>query len=276
MFEYTKEQFNEQLEVIYKDLISDCKPCELPKAFLLGGQSGSGKSTIHTILSDEEPNVIVIDGDRFREVHPYFFEIQKQYGKEAANYTQPFVNAMVSSLIDRLSSEKYNLIVEGTCRNVNVPINTCNFLKQKGYRVELAVMCTDKEVAWQSTIDRYNEMKEAGVTPRAVPRDKYIETVKALPQNISELYKRRIFDEIRLFDRSKNCIYKYSEQPNTNPRQIFEYKLNEFSREKPITNVQKSFSQGLDDLQERARKMNETRKNASTQTQIHKPNKPKR
>ena len=144
MFEYTKEQFNEQFEIIYKDLTSRCKPCELPKAYLLGGQSGSGKSTIHTILSEEEPNIIVIDGDRFRENNPYFSEIQKQYGNEAANYTQPFVNEMVSSLINRLSSEKYNLIIEGTCRNVNVPLNTCNELKQKGYHVELAVMCTDK------------------------------------------------------------------------------------------------------------------------------------
>ena len=276
MFEYTKEQFNEQLEVIYKDLISDCKPCELPKAFLLGGQSGSGKSTIHKIITEECPNIIVIDGDRFREDHPYFSEIQNRYGKEAANYTQPFVSAMISSLTDRLSSEKYNLIVEGTCRNVNVPINTCNSLKQKGYRVELAVMCTDKEVAWQSTIDRYNAMKSAGLTPRAVPRDKYIETVKALPQNISELYKRKIFDEIRLFDRDRNCLYKFSEQPTLDPRQVFEYKLNEFSKGKPIANAQKSFSKGLDDLQERARKMNEIRKNVGSQTQTRKPNNPKR
>lgn len=229
MFEYKNEQFNEQLEVIYRDLIYDCRPCELPKAFLLGGQSGSGKSTMHQIIAGECSGIIVIDGDRFRENHPYFSDIQKQYGKEAANYTQPFVNAMISSLIDRLSSEKYNLIVEGTCRNVNVPINTCNSLKQKGYRVELAVMCTDKEAAWQSTIDRYNAMKEAGLTPRAVPREKYIETVKALPQNISELYMRRIFDDIRLFDRSGNYLYRFSEQQAVNPREAFEYKLNEFS-----------------------------------------------
>ena len=269
MFEYTKEQFNEQFEIIYKDLTSRCKPCELPKAYLLGGQSGSGKSTIHTILSEEEPNIIVIDGDRFRENNPYFSEIQKQYGNEAANYTQPFVNEMVSSLINRLSSEKYNLIIEGTCRNVNVPLNTCNELKQKGYHVELAVMCTDKEVSWQSTIDRYNEMEAAGLTPRAVPRDKYIETVKALPQNISELYKRKIFDDIRLFDRNKNCIYKYSEQPNTDPKQIFEYKLNEFSKERSIVNEQKPFSQGIEDLKERARK------NETDHTNKLKPNNPK-
>lgn len=229
IFDYTQEQFNEQFEIIYKDLTSHSRPGEFPKATLLGGQSGSGKSTIHMIISEEDPNAVVIDGDRFRENHPFFTEIHEQYGNESANYTQPFVNEMISALIERLSSEKYDLIIEGTCRNVNVPINTFNDLKKKGYRVELAVMCTDKERSLQSTIDRYNAMKAAGLSPRAVPRDKYNDTVKALPQNISELYKHRIFDDIRLFYRDKTCIYKFSEQPDTDPAQIFEHKLNEFS-----------------------------------------------
>lgn len=234
MLDYTQEQFDEKFRKNYDKLTSNCKPCDLPKAYLLGGQSGAGKSLIHKILGEECSNIIVIDGDRFRENHPCFSEIQQQYGKESANYTQPFVNAMISALIERLSSEKYNLIIEGTCRNVNVPINTCNDLKPKGYKVELDVICTDKEISRQSAVDRYNAMKAAGLTPRAVPHDKYIETVKALPHNISEIYTRKVFDEIRLFDRDKNCIYKYSEQPDTNPGQIFEHKLNEFSKENQL------------------------------------------
>ena len=41
------------------------------------------------------------------------------------------------------------------------------------------------------------------------------------------------------------------------------------------TSSSKSFSQGLEDLKERARKINEARKNGIDQTQNHKPNKPK-
>ncbi|MCH5204833.1 MAG: zeta toxin family protein [Oscillospiraceae bacterium] len=276
MSNYTREQFDEKFHKIYNSLTLNCKPCDFPKAFLLGGQSGSGKSTIHQVITDECPNIVIIDGDRFREKHPHFLEIQEQYGKEAANYTQPFVNEMITSLIERLSSEKFNLIIEGTCRNVNIPMNTCNGLKQKGYYVELAVMCTDKEVAWQSTINRYNAMKDAGLIPRAVPRDKYVETVKALPQNISQLYKLKIFDDIRLYDRDRNCLYKYSEQPATDPKQIFKYKLNEFSKDVQLstiekantivttkTTVRKSFSQSLEDFAKRVHSENATKKSSS-------------
>lgn len=227
---YTAQEFQNEFIKAYNHLVLHIKPSAKPKAYLLGGQSGSGKSTIHKILKQDNINIIVIDGDRYREAHPHFSEIQAQYGKNSANYTQPFVNEMITSLIERLSSEKYNLIIEGTCRNVNVPLKTCNDLKQKGYSVELAFMCTDKDIAWQSTIDRYNEMKAAGITPRAVPPDKYQDTIKVLPQNISKLWELKVFDDISLYDRNRSCIYKYSIKPDFDPGRIVAYKLEEFSK----------------------------------------------
>ncbi len=225
---YTREQFEEKFQAVYDELTLNRSPSNSPKAFLLGGQSGSGKSAIHKIIAAEYPDIIVIDGDRFRARHPNFSLIQEKYGKEAADHSQPFVNEMITSLIDRLSSEKFDLIVEGTCRNVNVPINTRDILKQKGYRVELDIMCEDIQISWRSTINRYNAMEAAGLAPRAVPRIKFLETVKALPDNISQLYKLNIFDEIRLFDRDENCLYKLSEQGASDPGEIFVEKMNEF------------------------------------------------
>ena len=228
---FTEKDFQTSFQKIYEELTSDVAPTNgQPKAYLLGGQSGAGKSTIHAILKRNEHNLIVIDGDRFRERHPNFERIEQMYGQNAANYTQPFVNKMVTTLIDKLSSERYGLIIEGTCRSYNVPLRTCNELKQKGYHVELAFMCADKGIAWQSTIDRYNAMKDMGLVPRAVPQEKYNETVKMLPENVSRLYKARVFDDIRLFDRSGTCIYTCSKHPDKDPGKIVEFKLNEFSR----------------------------------------------
>lgn len=80
--------------------------------------------------------------------------IQKIYGKDAANITQSFANNITNAMIEKLSDEGYNLVIEGTCRRADVPLKTCGDLKEKGYRVEMAIMCADKEEAWQSTLDR--------------------------------------------------------------------------------------------------------------------------
>lgn len=90
--DFTQEQFLKELERFYNSYKSGKHPVENPTAHLLGGQARSGKSTIHKILVKQDPNTIVIDGDRFRERHPHFKEIQQKYGREAANYTQPFSN----------------------------------------------------------------------------------------------------------------------------------------------------------------------------------------
>ena len=226
--EYTIKDFQNAFTQYYTALTYGVSPSAHPAAYILGGQGGSGKSTLHTL---GPPNAIVIDGDRFREKHPNFDIICKIHGDNAANYTQSFSNSIVVALIEKLSNEGYNLIIEGTCRRADVPLKTCNDLKEKGYHVELAVMCTDAGISWQSTIDRYNTMKVLGLTPRAVPFDKYMETVQALPQNIGLLYHSNAFDDILLFDREGKCLYQFTQTPQINPKDIVEYKLYEFSEQ---------------------------------------------
>lgn len=232
--EFSETDFRKAFEYCYHALTSSKRPSDQPQACILGGQSGSGKSTIHKIINENNPNVIVIDGDRFRELHPNFEVIQNLYGNEAANYTQKFSNSIVNALIERLSSEKYNLIIEGTCRTSEVPLNTAKALKDKGYTVELSIMCTDKDISWQSTIDRYSEMKRKGLHPRAVPKEKYLETIKAISENVSTLYQSQMFDEITLYNREKQCLYRFSETPKINPASIVSKALNEIEHKRNL------------------------------------------
>ena len=183
--EYSVEDFNRAFMRFYEALTYGKQPVKSPTAFLLGGQGGSGKSSIHEYLSAEIGNIVSIDGDLFRREHPNYEMIQKIYGKDAANITQSFANNITNAMIEKLSDEGYNLVIEGTCRRADVPLKTCGDLKEKGYRVELAIMCTDKEEAWQSTLDRAEKMRELGLSPREVPKEKYQETIFALPGNVS-------------------------------------------------------------------------------------------
>ena len=50
----------------YEALTYGKQPVKSPTAFLLGGQGGSGKSSIHEYLSAEIGNIVSIDGDLFR------------------------------------------------------------------------------------------------------------------------------------------------------------------------------------------------------------------
>ena len=86
-------------------------------------------------------------------------------------------------------------------------------------------MCCNQDVAWRSTINRYNLMKHQGLVPRAVTRLKYNEMVENLPDNVDALYRSEEFNEITLWDRDENELYRMTETPYKSPYSIVHSRL---------------------------------------------------
>ncbi len=155
---YSDEFFQKALSRNIRVLTRGKSSVKKSLAILLGGQSGSGKTTIHRIKIEEyQGNLIVIDGDSFRYQHPNYNQLQEIYGKESVNYTRDFAGKMVEALIEQLSDRGYQLLIEGTLRTVEVPQKTATLLKTKNYTIELAVMATKPELSYLSTLIRYKD-----------------------------------------------------------------------------------------------------------------------
>ena len=121
-----------------KDNVSQNKRCVI----FLGGQPGSGKSTF-VDQDDVFLQYIKINGDEYRKFHPRYKDIVTYDIDNMPERTQGFVNECVERLIQDLSNEGYNLIIEGTLRNPEVTITTCNMLKGIGYRTDMYVLAVD-------------------------------------------------------------------------------------------------------------------------------------
>ena len=71
---FTDKQFENRLRDNIEELIQGKKAVESPTAFLLGGQPGSGKTSLRSAIYEEtQGNVIVIDNDTFKQQHPNLF-----------------------------------------------------------------------------------------------------------------------------------------------------------------------------------------------------------
>ena len=55
---------------------------------------------------------------------------------------------MVDKLIEELSEKKYNLIIESSLNSPNSALDNGKNLDPKGYKVELQVMATSKQISW--------------------------------------------------------------------------------------------------------------------------------
>lgn len=207
---YTEREFSEKFEELRWNLLNAYRPTleSPPQAFLLGGQSGAGKTTLHKIIHRRlDGNGISINGDDYRKFHPRFLELQRIYGDEAVNYTAPWAGRMTEALIDSLSRIGYNLVIESTLRTAEVPLKTAELLRQRGYGVSLALMAVKPKISLVSCQIRYEEMRVAGTTPRATDSAHHNKIIDQIVSNLGVLEASGMFDEIALYDRSQTRLF---------------------------------------------------------------------
>ena len=204
---YSSEDFDKALERTIDFLTFNKNISSTPRAVILGGQSGAGKTTIHRVkMLESKGNYIIIDGDTYRAQH--FRELQEKYGVDSVDYTKMFAGKMVEAVIDKLSSLKYNLIIEGTLRSAAVPINTATLLKSKGYTVDFCLIATKPELSYLTTQLRYLEMMIVDpLQARATPKDHHDGIVKSLVANITELEQSGVFETIQVYKRDLEQVY---------------------------------------------------------------------
>ncbi|HFI0464449.1 TPA: type II toxin-antitoxin system toxin PezT [Streptococcus suis] len=180
-----------------------------PKAIILGGQSGAGKTTIHRIKQNEfQGNLIIIDSDSYRSQHPNYLSLQEQFGKDSVDYTKGFAGKMVEYLVDELSTQGYHLLIEGSLRNIQVPRHIAQLLTSKGYQVSIAIIGTKPKLSYLSTLIRYEELYAIDPTQaRATPKEYHDGIVENLVDNLKELESDKLFDQIQIYQRDRICIY---------------------------------------------------------------------
>ncbi|HEH3516741.1 TPA: zeta toxin family protein, partial [Staphylococcus aureus] len=222
--DFTEKQFEDRLEKNVERLTKNRLAVESPTAFLLGGQPGSGKTSLRSAIFEEtQGNVIVIDNDTFKQQHPNFDELVKLYEKDVVKHVTPYSNRMTEALISRLSDQGYNLVIEGTGRTTDVPIQTATMLQSKGYETKIYVMAVPKIESYLGTIERYETMyADDPMTARATPKQAHDIVVKNLPTNLETLHKTGLFSDIRLYNREGVKLYSSLETPSISPKETLE------------------------------------------------------
>ncbi|WP_061635396.1 zeta toxin family protein, partial [Streptococcus pneumoniae] len=153
-------------------------------------------------------NIVIIDGDSFRSQHPHYLELQQEYGKDSVEYTKYFAGKMVEYLVTELSHFEYNLLIEGTLRTIDVPKKTAQLLKNKGYKVQLALIAAKPKLSYLSTLIRYEELYAINPNQaRATPKEHHDFIVNHLVENTRQLEELAIFERIQIYQRDRSCVY---------------------------------------------------------------------
>lgn len=207
---------NEIYQQEKKDLLADLVSQEKPLAFILGGQPASGKSKLAKEFIDKfsNDNILFVNGDIYREFHPNRQELINNplsYSKE----TQVFSNVFTENLIREAIENKYNIMVEGTMRNPQVPYNTAKMFKENGYEVEILAISAPSVFTELGLYNRYQEEINFQGWGRLAEIESHNLAVSGILASLDLLYKEKTADKIHLYSyQAEKHIVSFSLQNN--------------------------------------------------------------
>ena len=185
---------------------------------VLGGQPGVGKSYLAKFIAEEFGwKYAYINGDDYRPYHPDFDEFQKDPATSPLK-TQKFASTVVGRLIDHFVREKVNIVIEGTFRTAEVPIETLKFLSNNGYRTFALVLTCDRNLSWKSCECRYfsvleeDRMHGRPTSARRTPKEHHDLVAASLATNVATVYgagvAKRMIVFVRLPDGRGDYVQK--------------------------------------------------------------------
>ena len=119
---------------------------------------------------------------------------------------------MIESLVEKLSDLGYHFLFEVTLRTIDVPKETAQLLKNKGYEVQLALIATKPKLSYLSTLIRYEELYAINPNQaRATPKEHHDFIVNHLVDNTRQLEELAIFERIQIYQRDRSCVYDSGE-----------------------------------------------------------------
>lgn len=195
-----------------------------PSAVLLAGQPGAGKTILSAMLNRTfGGDAFFINADEYRRFHPNYRKLYEAFGTDSASMTSSFSSAVTERLIEGLSEQKINMIIEGTGRTTEVPHHTAELLIGQSYGVELAAIAVRPVVSLCSTLLRFYKMNEGGTIPRATAMDAHDHVVAVLPDNLDKLNADPVLSRVTIWTRELDKIFDCTEDPGRPSNALFQY-----------------------------------------------------
>lgn len=181
-----------------------------PRALILAGQSGAGKSTVASDLKaelDVQGGYISVDADEMRTRLPYFDELDGTDLKVAAT-TQADAGALAQAVRHEAMQARRNIVVDGTLRDSDSAFALAKDLRAAGYRVELHALAVNEQISFERATGRYEEKRTRGDDfARYVPRDWHDRSYAGVVDSVKRLEYSAAVDEISVYNRLGDRIH---------------------------------------------------------------------
>ncbi|HHA2964088.1 TPA: zeta toxin family protein [Stenotrophomonas maltophilia] len=182
-------------------------PQEHPKAIVLAGQPGAGKSGVAgAAIRELAGDAIPIDPDALREMHRDAPQLVQQHPYTWSGHTHSDASQWAKELRSLAVEGHRNLILDTTLGNGDAAVNLIKNLQAKGYEVEIRGVVAHRLESELGVDRRFTDKLDDEGFGRYVPEDVRKHVYDALPGNLDKVQAETGI-QIRLYGREGAQVY---------------------------------------------------------------------
>ncbi|RQT22099.1 zeta toxin family protein [Burkholderia contaminans] len=182
-----------------------------PKAILIGGQPGAGKTALARQAMgelNERGGAVLIDADRMRENLPQYSRLLRDDPQHAADLTHADAGRWAGRLTTAASEARRDLVVDGTMRNPESLRNLARRLNERGYTLEVRGVAMPAEVSLtRAQMRTEREIATTGVG-RVVNPEQHDQAYAGMVETVALLEREKAVDRILVVDRHHREVYR--------------------------------------------------------------------
>jgi predicted kinase len=200
---------------VERDALARTTAQDGPRAILLGGQPGAGKSVLAAEAVRElraSGGAVVIDADRLREENPRYKQLSREDPQNAADRTQKEAGEWAARLTLAAIENRRNLVVDGTMRSPENIRDLTVRLKEHGYEVEARVLAVNAETSMVRARLRFEEQVAERGTGRFVNKEQHDNAYVGMVESVRSLERDKLADSVRVYDAHQRQIYETSQR----------------------------------------------------------------
>jgi Zeta toxin len=206
-------------EEILPDLTHSTHSAPAPRAVILGGQPGAGKSALQSAVEKEmlgQGGVLSIIGDDLRAYHPQYRRLLAANDKTAAFFTDRD-SGQWEKLIAFARDNHFNVLIESTMRVPDKVCGTARDLRDHGYSVDARALAVHTNWSLLGIHQRYEAMLKAHGHARFTLRKSHDDAYKGMLETVDRLQREALADRIAIYRRGNIVIYSYDQEVSGQP-----------------------------------------------------------
>lgn len=183
---------------------------EQPRALLLGGQTGAGKSVMTGVLTADPhwQQAASFGSDTLRVHHPDYQQLLQTDADTACFYTDPDARAWVGDALDHCVDQRFSVVFDSTMSRQPAAEAFAERFHGAGYRIDAAFVAAPAALSKLGVVARYLDSVEASGSGRfSLNHD---ETYDGVVEVADWIDRTAPFDTVAVYRRNGDLLYSNS------------------------------------------------------------------